>query len=269
MERKPLITIITICFNSEKTLERTIDSVAKQQYPNIEYIIIDGGSKDNTIEIIKRRRDDIDIWISEPDNGISDAFNKGIKRAHGDIVGIINSDDGLMPGALSRLAKEYEPGIDIYIGELISRDEAQGIEHKSVSPPKKFTFMTDSHITHPSTFITKDAYDKFGLYDEKCKTAMDYDLLLRMYRGGARIKTIKYPLAFFTMSGITFSNYSKGKYDEHIYIIKKYGANGIDISKYLLKRKFKNLIIRIVGRNNISKIRAFRTKIIDSIGRKR
>ena len=101
----PKISIITITFNSEKTLEETIESVLSQNYPNLEYLIIDGGSSDGTLEIVKRYKDKIDFVISEPDRGISDAFNKGIRYATGEIVGIINSDDLLLPDALHKVAE--------------------------------------------------------------------------------------------------------------------------------------------------------------------
>ena len=101
---QPKISIVTITFNSESTVEDTIKSVVSQDYPNLEYIIIDGGSKDGTLEIVDRYRDRIAKVVSEPDKGISDAFNKGIRNATGDIIGIINSDDILLPGALSAVA---------------------------------------------------------------------------------------------------------------------------------------------------------------------
>ena len=92
---KPRITIITVCYNSEKYIEQAILSVINQTYDNLEYIIVDGGSQDSTMSIVNRYRDKISVIISEKDNGISDAFNKGIRRATGDIIGIVNSDDML------------------------------------------------------------------------------------------------------------------------------------------------------------------------------
>ena len=92
-KRKPLVSIVTIVYNGEKHLEQTIQSVLNQTYSNIEYIIIDGGSKDNTINIIEKYSDRLAYWISEKDNGISDAFNKGIAKSTGEIVGLINADD--------------------------------------------------------------------------------------------------------------------------------------------------------------------------------
>lgn len=113
----PKLSVITITFNSVKTLERTIESVLNQGYENLEYIIIDGGSTDGTQEIIKKYKKVLGFWCSEPDKGISDAFNKGIKAATGDLIWIINSDDGLMPGAVNALMRQYSPEIDVYRGK--------------------------------------------------------------------------------------------------------------------------------------------------------
>lgn len=96
MNNQPIISIITVCFNSEKHIEDTIKSVLSQKYNNLQYIIIDGGSKDKTMDIINKYKKEISTIISEPDKGISDAFNKGIQHAKGDLVGIVNSDDILL-----------------------------------------------------------------------------------------------------------------------------------------------------------------------------
>ena len=98
--KKPKISIITVCYNSEAHLEECIRSIVTQEYENNEYLVIDGGSKDGTLDIINKYRDKIAYFVSEPDKGISDAFNKGIKAATGDIIGILNSDDYMMPGVL-------------------------------------------------------------------------------------------------------------------------------------------------------------------------
>ena len=101
--KKPVISIVTICFNSASTVEETIKSVLGQDYPYIDYVMIDGGSTDGTVDIINRYAERLGYFCSEPDKGISDAFNKGVKRAKGDIVCIINSDDILLPGAFPKM----------------------------------------------------------------------------------------------------------------------------------------------------------------------
>ena len=116
---KPLISIITVCLNSEYTIEKTIQSVLKQNYDNIEYIVIDGNSNDRTLEIIKKYEGSIDLWISEKDGGIFNAINKGIKVCSGDIIGILNSDDLLTEDALSLVKKYFENDkIDFVFGSV-------------------------------------------------------------------------------------------------------------------------------------------------------
>ena len=120
MNNQPIISIITVCFNSEKHIEDTIKSVLSQKYNNLQYIIIDGGSKDKTMDIINKYKKEISTIISEPDKGISDAFNKGIQHAKGDLVGIVNSDDILLPESLLAIATSYQKGeYDIYRGNSI------------------------------------------------------------------------------------------------------------------------------------------------------
>ena len=104
--KKPKISIITVCYNSEAHIEEALLSVINQSYENKEYLVIDGGSKDGTLNIIEKYKDRIDYFVSEPDKGISDAFNKGIKAATGDIIGILNSDDFMMPNALTKVAEQ-------------------------------------------------------------------------------------------------------------------------------------------------------------------
>ena len=108
-----------MCYNSEVHLEEAILSVISQPYINKEYIVIDGGSTDGTLKIIEKYRNKIDYYISEPDKGISDAFNKGIKAATGDLIGILNSDDFMMPDVLSKIAVEYDENIGVYRGYCI------------------------------------------------------------------------------------------------------------------------------------------------------
>ncbi|HEX5026205.1 MAG TPA: glycosyltransferase family 2 protein, partial [Agriterribacter sp.] len=117
MEELPLVSIITIVYNGEKFIEKCIQSVLDQSYPNIEYIVIDGGSSDHTVDIIERYTASIKHWISEKDKGISDAFNKGLKRATGEIVGMINADDWYEPNTVEKIVQEIDD-FDIVYGDL-------------------------------------------------------------------------------------------------------------------------------------------------------
>lgn len=258
----PKISIITITYNSEKYLDRAIQSVASQNYPNLQYIIVDGGSRDKTVDIIKKNKGSIDRWISEPDKGISDAFNKGIDMADGEIIGIINSDDGLEPGALYELANSYEPDIDVYRGKVVLWKEDSGTRVEEI-PSMKITTSGMSKISHQSTFIRKSAYEKYGKYNIGYKYAMDYDLLLRYYRNGAKFKYVDKTLAFYSLGGLTFNSNNKARLNELSEIISHYSSSNLDVFKFQLIFRIKELINRILGKDLTLKIRNILLKDID------
>lgn len=210
IKKYPKISMITITFNSEKYLEETIKSVVGQNYPNLEYIIVDGGSKDRTMEIVSNYNDEIACVISEPDKGISDAFNKGINVATGDVIGIINSDDLQFPDALINVAESFEQGIDVIRGNIVSWNESNGAEvHKT--PIRPFSLYTSyfmnafkhRSVCHACTFITKEAYKKWGGYQLKYKYMMDRDLLTRLHTQKAKFKYIDRTIAISRVGGVT------------------------------------------------------------------
>ena len=124
--------MITPSFNSAATIGRTITSVLSQNYPNLEYIIVDGASTDNTLDRVRSYGDRITHVLSEPDHGISEAFNKGIRMATGDVIGIINSDDYLLAGALQKVNEAFDGITDIYQGNILMRDPVTGYECREV-----------------------------------------------------------------------------------------------------------------------------------------
>lgn len=231
----PKISIITITYNSGKTLEETIKSVINQNYPNLEYIIIDGGSSDDTLLIVEKYKKHINIVVSEPDKGISDAFNKGINRATGEIIGLINSDDILLPGTLKILADNYSEDIDVYRGNTMIWDEKLNNQLRVV-PSMKFTlgiFKTNS-ICHPSTFISRKAYLKWGTYDLNYKFMMDADLLTRFYHKGAKMLYIDKDMATFRLGGVSDSPILS-KIDEIEYLINQNKGSRL-LAKFIVLR---------------------------------
>lgn len=218
------ISIITITFNSEKTLEETISSVATQNVDGItlEYIIIDGKSTDGTIEIIKRYNDKITRWISEPDQGISDAFNKGIQMATGEIIGIINSDDLLLPDALQVLRENYDQNVDIYFGNG-KRLHSNGDFKLYKANPDLRLLERGMFLVHPAVFVKKTAYEKYGLFDIKLKCVMDRELLLRMYKAGAKFKYIDKELIIYRDGGVSNKQYFARVLPEEEKISIQYG----------------------------------------------
>lgn len=225
---KPKISIITVCFNSEKHLEEAILSVVNQPYDNKEYLIIDGGSTDGTLDIIAKYRDRIDYFVSEPDKGISDAFNKGIIAATGDIIGICNSDDQLALNCLQILADNYETGIDIYRMNEVVKNFDTGEEFLT-RPTLVYGKRLMNHYTcHMGCFITKQAFNKYGMYDINFRIQMDTELLRRFTVRGAVYKYIDANCGFFRRGGVSTSAIRRRNYERKL-IMKKYGSSVLDI----------------------------------------
>lgn len=202
IEGKPLVTIITAVFNGEKHLENTIESVINQEYKNIEYIIIDGNSSDNTLEIIEKYDQKIDFWISEPDNGIYEAFNKGLLYATGDYIGFLNSDDWYEPNSIEKIVQELKPYPSIYCGNMNlcgSKDGVKIMIHKS-RPDRLFQTM---RIAHPATFVSRQIFDMIGIFSTDYKIAGDYDFFLRAKLRGFEIIVVDQIISNMLLGGIS------------------------------------------------------------------
>ena len=177
------ISIITVAFNSGLTIKDTFNSIRSQDYDNIEYIVIDGNSSDDTVDIIKSNEDIIYKWISENDKGIYDAMNKGISLATGDVVGILNSDDVYFePQSISLVMNEFlNNENDIVYGNInyVSKDLNSIIRTWRSSKYKMGSFKYGWHPPHPSFFVKKTLYNKYGTYDLDLSVAADFDVMLR------------------------------------------------------------------------------------------
>ncbi len=178
------ISILTISFNSAATISDTIKSVRSQDYKEIEYIVVDGSSKDETVNIIRSNEDVITKWISEPDKGIYEAMNKAMKMAEGEVVGILNSDDFYSDQTIiTQVASAFkDPSIDAVFGDLVFVDPSnlsKVVRTYSSSHwnPKKFAwgFMP----AHPTFFVRRKYYEQFGLFKTDYKISADYELLIR------------------------------------------------------------------------------------------
>ncbi|MBD5546141.1 MAG: glycosyltransferase [Lachnospiraceae bacterium] len=175
-----LFSIITVCFNSEKTIERTIQSVLQQGVEDYEYIIVDGASKDRTVDIIRKYEllfEGKMKWISEPDQGIYDAMNKGIGMARGELIGIVNSDDYYENDALLKISQAYE-GDEYSIIYGLIRTVSKGKEVMVYL--KNHEFLNQDMIAHPACFVTKRVYDKYGRYSLQYPYSADYEFMLRI-----------------------------------------------------------------------------------------
>ncbi len=180
-----LFSIITVCFNSEKTIRSTIESVINQNYTEIEYIIVDGGSTDNTLNIIKEYQTSIHKLISEKDEGMYDAINKGIKISKGEFVGILNSDDEFYSNdTISKITNflNTNPQLDAIYGDIIFENKGKTIRHYSANNWNKNKFEWGFMPPHPSFYCKRELFFKLGFYRLDFEIASDYELLIRYLR---------------------------------------------------------------------------------------
>lgn len=193
VESHPRISIVTPSFNQGKFLEETILSVLDQNYPNLEYFVMDGGSTDNSVEIIQKYASRLTYWESKPDRGQSHAINKGFRMATGELVAWVNSDDLFTPGALFEVAEVWKRdqsfGLIHGISEIV--DEKGNSTGKERGSPVDFIdslLTSDNPVAQPSTYISRLAMEDVGYLDEKLHMSMDWDLWLRISK--------KYPVCF-------------------------------------------------------------------------
>lgn len=176
----PKITVVTPSFNQVEFLEQTILSVLGQCYKNLEYIVMDGGSTDGSIEIIKKYESRLSFWVSEKDGGQADAINRGFSMSTGDILCWLNSDDFLLPGTLSAIADEFSPGHDLLYGDCISFSD-KGIRSVVNRPPnydQKLLQLVD-YIVQPSSFWKRDLWLKTGPLNSEFHYAFDWEWFIR------------------------------------------------------------------------------------------
>ena len=206
MQKDILVSIITVCYNSEDTIRRTIESVLNQTYEKIEYLIIDGQSSDNTVQIahgyeeLFRSRGYLFRVVSEKDKGLYDAMNKGIDLAHGELIGIINSDDWYEELAAETAVNAYlENAYDMFYGDvrLIKKDGRSMVKHSRYD-----RFPTSRHWNHPTTFITKSTYRELGGYSNS-GVHDDFDLMLRIRKAGRKVVIKNVVLANFRVGGVS------------------------------------------------------------------
>lgn len=241
------ISLITVCYNAEKTIERTIKSVLSQDYENIEYIVIDGSSKDRTMEIVNQYVGRIDITVSEMDSGMYDAINKGVRLASGDIIGILNADDALAnSNVLSVIADSFSknPNNEAVIGNIVFVNNQDSVVRFYTSEgwtPEKFTwgFMPP----HPSFYCKKKLFYEYGDYRTDFEIAADYELMIRFFKINS-IKFIYLPLTMVNMKiGGKSTNglYSTIKINQEILRACKLNGLKTNYLKLYLKYFFKVL----------------------------
>lgn len=244
------ISIITIVLNDRQNIEKTILSVINQNI-KLEYIIIDGGSTDGTLDIIKKYEDKIHILISEKDDGIVDAFNKGLKLVTGDIVGIVNSGDFLEKDALELVLKSFDKDVDVVYGDVQYWDG--NIKDYIYSADYCFLdkFMS---INHPAVFVKKSVYEKFGVFDKSFPIAMDYELMLRFFVNGVKFKYIDKVLSNMLLGGVSDVNWQKA-YKEAYEIRKKHLGSGIRLYVNYLFQVMKRHVSNFLSKIGLEKVK--------------
>jgi glycosyltransferase involved in cell wall biosynthesis len=198
--QRPRISIVTPSFNQAKFIEQTIDSVLSQGYPNLEYIVIDGGSKDGSVDIIRRHERHLAYWTSQKDNGAADAIRNGFERSTGSILAYLNSDDVYMPRALDAIAEVMEdPAADVVFGNLHWIDDNGRVlgEQRQTPFSARSYLYGGSTLQQPATFWKRELYQKCGGITPSFRFAFDTDLFFRFTVSGARFKYLNRFVASF------------------------------------------------------------------------
>lgn len=237
------ISIITATFNSSAHIADCVKSVNDQTYHDIEHIIIDGASKDNTLEIVNGIPNRVGKIISEPDKGIYDAMNKGIQAASGDVIGILNSDDFFTSDdVIQTVVDSFKNNdIDALYGDVhfVSPDNlSKSVRYYSSSVFKPSLFRFGFMPAHPSFYMKKECYDKYGLYELDYKIASDYDLLIRyLYKEKIRYKYIKKDFVTMRTGGVSTENLNS-RVTLNKEIVKACRKYGIYTNLFMLSLKY-------------------------------
>jgi glycosyltransferase involved in cell wall biosynthesis len=222
--KPPVISIITVVFNGVDTLERTFRSVFAQTYPYIEFIVVDGGSKDGTVDLIRRYENRLSYWVSEPDNGLYDAMNKGIGLSTGDYLWFVNSGDEIFaPSTLATLFATL-PQADVYYGETVVTDK-QGniIGTRRLQPPTHLTwkhFRKGMLVSHQSFIVSRKVV---GLYNLHYRFSADYEWCLLALKKSQNICNSHMVLSRFLDGGLTKKNILPGLQERFTIMVQHFG----------------------------------------------
>lgn len=218
----PLISVITVVFDGEKYLEGAIQSVINQDYDNLEYLVIDGYSNDGSLDIIKKYDKVIDYWVSEPDGGIYEAMNKGIRLSTGDVIAMLNADDYYELGALSLVSSTMTCQTEIiFYGDSISHYEDIGRSY--IKKGTASLLNRGMTLSHQAMFVCKKVYEKYGLYNETYKYAADFDFALRTYLEGVKYVYIEQPLVNFRTGGASDKHFRVSYVEAYLILYERVG----------------------------------------------
>ena len=245
------ISVITVCYNSSSTIRDTFESVLSQTYSDIDYIVIDGNSTDGTVSIIKEYEQKFNgrmRWVSEPDNGLYDAMNKGIKLAKGDIIGILNSDDVFFDcKSLEKVVSVYNNtnNFDAIYADLyyVSKNDTSNVIRKWITGRQK-KFKTGWHPAHPALYIKKSVYDAYGIFNLRYRLASDFEIMLRFIdRHKITIVYLNEVLVKMRLGGKTNKNICN-IFIQNIEILKAFNENKVYVNylTYPIRRLIAKLL---------------------------
>ena len=246
----PLVSIITIVLNAARTLERTIASVQVQSFPAVEQILVDGGSTDGTLDIIRRMARPQDFWISEKDRGISDAFNKGVAMARGRYVLVLNADDWLSPDQIGQSVRALEASAaDFVFGDLIFYEGDRPLfrYHGDPDYAQKVRRRWPS-VGHPTLLAAKSCFERIGMFDPVYRNAMDYDWLLRLHCAGGRGIYCPDVVAHMTHDGVSNLQFTR-TIEEVRRIVISQGRNPLIAGMEAGFRRIKTTLAQPIKRN--------------------
>lgn len=236
------VSIITVVYNNSSTIRSAIESVLSQTYSNIEYIVVDGASTDGTVEIVKSYGSKITKFISEPDKGIYNAMNKGVRFSTGDVVGILNSDDFFTNNSIIQsIVDTFDNDTDAIYGDVQFVDPnkiSKVVRYFSSKRFKSSRFKYGFMPAHPSFYVRKKFYDAFGLYKEDYKIGADFELLVRfLYVNNLKTKYINFPFVSMRTGGISNRNF-KSKIILNSEVLRACRDNGIKTNIFNIYSKY-------------------------------
>ena len=210
----PLLSVVTVVLNGGDLMARTMDSVLGWPGDRVEYIVVDGGSRDNTLAQVRAREDRLEYWLSEPDAGISDGFNKGIALCRGQVVGLLNCGDWYEPEALAEVERWWsdDDPAGVLCGLLQYR---RGGARATVTDVRPELLDRDMSVAHPACFVRRDLYLRHGGFDPDYRLAMDYELLLRLFAAGVRFRRCPRVLANMEHEGVSEQRWRQALWETH------------------------------------------------------
>ena len=209
----PTVSLITVVLNGGAAFKRAVHSVFAQSYRPIDYVVIDGGSTDGSLDVIRQHEASLAYWVSEPDRGISDAFNKGIAAAKGDYIGLLNADDWLSPDQIEEAVRALEEsGAGFAFGDLLYHAPDGTALHK-IQGDRDYTNRIKSlmpALNHPTMLVRRSVFETIGGFDERYKVAMDYDWALRAHLAGYQGVYCSRILGHMTLDGTSDRQFVRG-----------------------------------------------------------